>query len=180
MKISAFIATSLDGFIARKNGALDWLPGSDGVDETGEDFGFSSFMHSVDALVMGRNTFEQVLAFGDWPYGNKPVFVLSQHLLQLPENIPDSVMLKSCTVDALCMELQQTGVKHIYVDGGKVIQAFINANLLDEITITRIPVIIGEGISLFGYIENDIKLQHLSSQSFYNGFVQSKYRIIKN
>jgi len=178
MKISAYIATSLDGFIARKNGDLDWLPGSDGTNDSGEDFGFSEFMASVDVLVMGRNTFDLVLTFGKWPYADKAVIVLSRQLSRLPKNTPDSVTLKSCSIDELCVELEQAGVKHVYVDGGKTIQNFLNAKQLDEITITRVPVLIGGGIALFGELENDIPLRHLHTIPFHNGFVQSKYRII--
>ncbi len=181
MKASVYIATSLDGFIARENGDLDWLPGSDGGSgdsESGDDdFGFKAFMDSIDVLVMGRNTYEMVLSFGQWPYGSKRVVVLSSTLTQLSDDLPNTVELRSCSPTELVKNLLESGAEHLYIDGGKMIQGFLNANLIQEIIITRIPVLIGRGIPLFGPANKDVKLQHLETRSFANGFVQSKYRV---
>lgn len=177
MKLSAYIATSLDGYIARENGELDWLPGSDGVSD-GEDYGFKEFFESVDVLVMGRNTFEIVLSFGKWPYGKKRVIVMSTQEVSIPEKLADSVEARSCSPTELVDEIEKSGAIHIYVDGGKTIQGFINAGLLTEITITKVPVLIGSGIPLFGIVDTDIELQYIETMSYENGFVQSKYEIL--
>ncbi len=179
MKASVYIATSLDGFIARENGDLDWLPGSDGSsvesDPADGDFGYQAFMDSVDVLVMGRGTFEKVLSFGAWPYGNKRVVVLSRKLAQIPDELPETVELKSDAPAELVNELAASGAHHLYVDGGKTIQAFLNAGLIQELIITRIPVLIGRGIPLFGPVHKDLQLRHIETHAFSNGFVQSKY-----
>lgn len=181
MKASVYIATSLDGFIARENGDLDWLPGSDGTSGNGEsgdeDFGYKAFMDSVDVLVMGRNTFETVLSFGQWPYGSKRVVVLSSKLTQVSDKLPKTVELWSGSLTGLIKNLRESGAKHLYVDGGKTIQSFLNAGLIQEIIITRIPVLIGKGIPLFGPLDKDVQLQHIETRSFANGFVQSKYKV---
>lgn len=175
MKASVYIATSLDGFIARDDGSLDWLPdpaGSDG------DMGYQAFMDTVDVLVMGRNTYETVLGFGgEWPYGDKRVVVLSRTLTQLADSVPDTVTLMSGTPAEVVAELAESGAQHLYIDGGTVIQAFLWAGLIQELIITRIPVLIGSGIPLFGPLDNDITLQHVETQVFTNGLVQSKYTV---
>ena len=176
IKCSVFIATSLDGFIARKNGDLDWLPGNDG--ETGsEDYGFKEFFMSIDTLVMGRNTYELALTFKEWPYRGKDVVVLSSGFPKIPKNLAEGVEGTSSSPKELIPRLASSGSAHVYVDGGQTIQSFLQANLIQEMTITRIPVLIGEGISLFGSLAQDIKVQHLSTRAFENGFVQSKYKV---
>lgn len=178
MRGSVYIATSLDGFIARKNGDLDWLPGSDGsADQTGEDFGYQEFMNSIDVLVMGRNTFEMVLSFGVWPYGDKRVIVLSSKSLKLPDHLPATVEASACTPAELFHSLSQQGHQNAYIDGGNTIQRFLQAGLIQEMIITRIPVLIGQGISLFGPLNKDIAIQHLETLTFENGLVQSKYAV---
>ena len=182
MKCSVYIATSVDGFIARENGEVDWLSGSEGEVEPGfenEDYGFRAFLESVDVLVMGRNTFEFVQSTGQWPYGNKRVFVLSDTLSKISNEIPDTVELKSSSPRDLYLELNETGADHVYVDGGLTIQGFLKAGLVDEIIITKIPVLIGKGISLFGPLEMDMKLFHIKTKSFKNGFIQSKYKVAR-
>jgi len=181
MKCSVYIATSLDGFIARKDGELDWLPGSDGTAAADpEDFGYDSFMQSVDALVLGRNTFEFVAATGLWPYGKKTVIVLSSTLKGLPDGIPDSVELHDASPKELHQELVRRGLQHVYVDGGKTIQGFLREGLIDELIVTTVPVLIGTGIPLFGPLERDQKVIHVETKSFSNGFVQSRYKINGN
>lgn len=180
MKASVYIAASLDGFIARENGALDWLPGSDGAgDQSGEDYGYYAFMDSIDALVMGRNTFEMVLSFGSWPYGDKRVIVLSSQPIQIPDDLLSTVESKSCTPAELVQELAEQGLQHLYIDGGKTIQGFLNAGLIQELIISQIPVLIGSGIPLFGALDKDKQLRHLETQSYENGIVQSRYEVIQ-
>ncbi len=180
MKISVYIATSLDGFIARENGDLDWLPGSDGdEDGTGEDYGYHQFMESVDVLVMGRNTYEMILSFGEWPYGEKRVIVLSSKEIEIPEHLSGKVESSSSPPVKLGDELRKSGAKHLYIDGGKTIQGFLNAGLIQEMIITRVPVLLGSGIPLFGELDSDKKLRLLESRSFDSGFVQSKYEAIE-
>jgi dihydrofolate reductase len=179
MKCSVFIAASLDGFIARKNGDLDWLPGSDG-EPTGEDYGFHDYFSSIDTLVMGRNTYELALSFKEWPYRGKRVLVLSSRFPTQLQTLAEGVQGTSLSPEALVHQLMSVGATHVYVDGGKTIQSFLRANLINDMTITRIPVLIGEGISLFGPVAHDIQLQHLSTQAFTSGFVQSKYLVINS
>ncbi|MCF7802246.1 MAG: dihydrofolate reductase family protein [Candidatus Marinimicrobia bacterium] len=184
MKNSVFIASSLDGYIARENGELDWLPGADGKPieglEENDDLGFDAFMNAVDVLVMGRNTFEAALTFESWPYVNMPVVVLSSTLSRLPADIPESVSLRNSSPKELVQELETTGYKHAYIDGGKTIQRFLAARLIDEMCITTIPVLLGGGIPLFGEMNRDIQLKLVESKSFANGMLQTKYRVLRN
>jgi dihydrofolate reductase len=173
MKASVFVATSLDGFIARENGGLDWLP-----ENGGEPHGYDEFMATVDALVIGRKTYETVLEFEKWPYGDKPVIVLSTTLSGL--NAPDGAVCEvfSCSPSEVTGCLEERGVSHIYVDGGVTIQGFLRAGLIQRMTITRIPVLLGTGISLFGPVPHDIRFQHMWTKSYRSGMVQSEYTLI--
>jgi dihydrofolate reductase len=173
VKVSVYIATSLDGFIARTNGDIDWLEGG----QSGEDYGYTEFMSTVDHVVMGRNTYEKVLSFGGWHY-EKKVIVLTSREMIIPPELTDKVKTLSLSPAALLDELELRGTRHIYLDGGVTIQRFLQEGLVDEITITTIPILIGEGLSLFGPLDRDEKLELLKSQSFNNGFVQNKYRVI--
>jgi len=176
IKISVYIATSLDGFIARKNGDIDWLPAAD---DSGEDYGYKEFISSIDLLVMGRHTYEKVLTFETWPYLDKKVIVLSSSNPRLPKELADKVEVLNQTPRDLLKTLTGKGARHVYLDGGKTIQLFLKEGLVDELTITTIPVLIGEGLSLFGPLNQDIKFQLTDSKYFKNGFVQSKYRADK-
>lgn len=178
-KCSVFIATSLDGFISRADGGIDWLTRANAVVPAGEDCGYADFMSSVDAIVMGRNTFEQVLAFEAWPYGETPLVVLSRSLAALPGDVPGTVSLSSEAPAALVQRLSGQGLRHLYVDGGVTIQGFLAAGLIDEITVTVIPVLLGSGRPLFGALAGDVELELASSRAFEFGFVQSKYRVRK-
>ncbi|MEP6689058.1 MAG: dihydrofolate reductase family protein [Gemmatimonadales bacterium] len=172
MNASVFIATSLDGFIARANGALDWLP-ADG----GEPHGYDEFMATVDAVVMGRKTFETVLTFDGWPFGSKPVVVLSTRpsTLRAPAGAVCDMM--SGTPPEIVARLEARGMKHIYVDGGVTIQGFLSAGLIQRMIITRIPVLLGSGISLFGPVSPDVRLRHVATRTFPSGMVQSEYLV---
>ena len=175
MKTSVFIATSLDGFIARPNGELDWLgePPKEGT----EDYGYKEFMDTVDVLVMGRNTFEKVLTFDGWPYGTKPVVVLTHRSLDIPESIAQFVEAMSCSPIELINRLSKQGAGHVYIDGGNTIQGFLDAGLIQRLIITRIPILIGDGIPLFGQLQRDIALRHIETQAFPGGLEQSEYEV---
>ncbi|MGH9438705.1 MAG: dihydrofolate reductase family protein [Terriglobia bacterium] len=171
MKASVFVGTSLDGFIARGNGALDFLP-RDG----GEPHGYDEFMATVDALVIGRKTFETVLAFDAWPYGNKPVFVLSTRLL--PSVPPGAVVEQVSGAPAeIVSQLAARNIQHIYVDGGITIQRFLQAGLIQHLIITRVPVLIGAGVPLFGPLQGDVILKHIETRQYASGLVRSAYEI---
>lgn len=174
-KQSVFIATSLDGFIARSDGDIGWLT-SDEYNIGDEDYGYRNFMASVDALVMGRNTFEKALTFENWPY-TKTIVVLTHRPLEIPDALSDNVEVMAGDPSKIVEQLADRDLYHLYIDGGKTIQQFLDDGLIQEMIITQIPVIIGEGIPLFGPVEKDIKLEHLSTTSFDDGFVQSRYRI---
>ncbi len=173
-----FLATSLDSFIARKDGQIDWLDQANLTVPSGEDCGFAKFMSTIDVLVMGRNTFEQVLSFDQWPYGKTPVIVMSRSLQSLPVNVPKTVSLSAEDPAILVERLSSQGVKRIYVDGGLTIQSFLAKNLISEITITLIPIILGSGKPLFGELTQDIHLKLMESKSYSFGFVQNKYQVI--
>ncbi|MEE2717840.1 MAG: dihydrofolate reductase family protein [SAR324 cluster bacterium] len=177
LQASVFIATSLDGYIARENGDVDWLIAANTQVPAGEDCGFFVFMESVDVLVMGSRSFEKVLSFGEWPYGEKAVVVLSHRNLTIPGPLQNTVTLSSESPAALCDRLSQNGVKRLYVDGGAIIQSFLKAGLLTDFTITAIPVLLGKGIPLFGDLEADLPLEHQETKVYDFGFVQSKYRM---
>jgi dihydrofolate reductase len=176
IKASVFIATSLDGFIARANGDLDWLTGAESA-STEQDYGYQEFMDSVDTIVLGRNTFELVLTFDTWPYSGKKVVVLSSRPKAVPTHLVDDVAWLSLPPLRLVERLAARGATHLYVDGGKTIQGFLKAGLIHELTITRVPVLIGTGVPLFGALDHDVRLAHIATRQFRNGFVQSKYRI---
>ena len=180
LKSSVFIATSLDGFIARADGNLDWLDAANATVPEGEDCGYNAFMASIDVLVMGRNSYEKVLSFGgQWPYAEKPVIVLSSRTLEIPEMLKKSVTRSSETPQELCARLSQEGIKRLYVDGGITIQRFLAAGLIDDMTITLIPTVLGNGIPLFGRVEKDILLKHIGTKTYECGFVQLTYQVAK-
>ena len=173
MKTSVFVGTSLDGFIARANGAFDFLhaPGGDA-----EPHGYEEFFATVDALVMGRKTFETVLTFEKWPYGQKPVFVLSTRALA-PTPAGAVVERMSGPPADILSDLAARGFKHLYVDGGLTIQQFLLAGVIDRLIIARVPVLIGTGIPLFGPLQRDIILKHVATRVYASGLVQSEYRV---
>jgi dihydrofolate reductase len=169
VKASVFAGTSLDGFIARTNGDLDFLPPGGG-----EPHGYDEFMATVDALAIGRKTFETVLAFDTWPYGEKPVFALSTGpLAPVPAG---AVVERMAGAPAeIVSQLAARGIRHIYVDGGIAIQRFLRAGLIQRLIITRVPVLIGAGIPLFGAVPHDIVLKHIGTRQYASGLVQSEY-----
>ena len=168
MKASVFVGMSVDGFIARANGDLDFLPPGGG-----EPHGYDEFIASVDVLVIGRKTFETVLTFDTWPYA-KPVFVLSTRPLATPP-VGAVVERMSGAPAEIVSQLAARGIRHIYVDGGITIQRFLQAGLIQRLIITRVPVLIGTGIPLFGAIPRDIVLRHVATRQYASGLVQSEY-----
>jgi dihydrofolate reductase len=172
MKISVFIGTSVDGFIARTNGAFDFLP-----EGGGEPHGYTEFMASVDALVIGRKTFETALAFVEWPYGDKRVVVLSSRALDLSKARGGVVERMSGAPAEIAAKLEASGVRHVYVDGGITLQGFLRAGLVQRLTITRVPVLIGDGIPLFGALPQDVTLRHVATQAYASGLVKTEYEV---
>jgi dihydrofolate reductase len=175
MKTAAYIGTSLDGFIARKEGEIDWL---NKFDDQETNQSYTEFISGIDAIVIGRGTFEKVVTFPTWFYQQK-VFVLSTQIKQIPDSLKDKVTVLSMEPKELLIYLSGRGYSNIYVDGGKVIQSFLNENLLDELIITRVPVLIGDGIPLFGLLDNDITFKHVHTNIFSNGLVKSHYKKIQ-
>ena len=169
MQSSVFVGTSLDGFLARLNHSFDFLP-ADG----GEPHGYREFMAIVDALVIGRKTYEVVLGMEPWPYGEKSVIVLSSSELK-PAPPQAKVQRMSGEPHKVWAELEAKGYRHIYVDGGITVQRFLAAGLIHRLVITRVPVLIGSGIPLFGSVPHDIRLRHVATRSFRDGMVQSEY-----
>ena len=184
MRCSVFIATSADGFIARKNGNVDWLQnsGKQDVDMGADaDMGFHAFMDSVDCLVMGRNTMEMIAAMDltddQWPYGETKIFVLSQSLQQLPDSMKARAELVSGDIPSLMAHCESLGLKHAYIDGGKTIQSFLALGLISHMTITQVPVLLGEGIPLFSGLKQEIKLANPNVTVFPNDYVQLCYEL---
>jgi dihydrofolate reductase len=169
--ISVFVGTSLDGFIARPNGDFDFLP-PDG----GEPHGYDEFMAGIDAIVMGRNTFETVLKFPAWPYGGKRVVVLSSRSLDLSAVKGAPVEHMRGAPGEIVSRLAATGSQHLYIDGGMTIQDFIRSGLIQRLIVTRVPVLIGSGIPLFGSVPHDVRLRHVATRQFASGLVSSEYR----
>jgi dihydrofolate reductase len=171
MKASVFIATSLDGFIARTDGRLDWLP------ENPEPHGYMEFIATVDAIVIGRKTFETVLAFEAWPYGEKQVIVLTTRPSAVAAPAGSVCDAMGGSPHEIVARLAERGLKHLYIDGGETIQRFLEAGLIQSLVITKIPVLLGSGIPLFGKVSRDIRLEHVATRSYPSGIVQSEYVI---
>src|SRR3970040_318882 len=172
MRVSVFIATSVDGFIARPNGDLDWLPAGGG-----EPHGYDEVMASVDALVIGRNTFEKVLTFWALPYGDKRVVFLSSRPVDLSAAGGGVVEQMAGPPAEIVSRLAASGAHNLYVDGGITIQGFLRAGLIQRLIITRVPVLIGDGVPLFGPLPRDIRLRHVATRQYPSGLVQSEYHV---
>jgi dihydrofolate reductase len=172
MKMSVFVGTSLDGFLARRDGAYDFLP-ADG----GEPHGYDEFFESIDTILIGRNTFDIVLELPEWPYAGKRVVVLS-HLPLRPSGINIPVEQMNGDPEQIAAKLEATGARHVYVDGGATVQEFLRAGLIHRMTITRVPVLIGDGIPLFGNITRDIHLHHITTRHYPSGMVTSEYEVL--
>jgi dihydrofolate reductase len=179
-KFAAFLATSLDGFIARSDGSIDWLEQANALVQGGEDCGYLEFFNSVDGIVLGRKSFEKVMSFPEWPYNGKKVYVLSRGGLKCEQvELPSDVHVLSANIEDLAQSLQDKGHHKVYVDGGEVIRQFIHARLLDELTITRVPVLIHSGTPLFkndrsegASQRSDVWMELVQSRTWPFGFTQ--------
>jgi dihydrofolate reductase len=171
MKTVVYVGTSLDGFIARTNGEFDWLS-QFANDEAIR--AYEELINRIDAIVIGRGTFEKVLTFPSWPY-DKKVFVLSTSMTETPASIREKVTILSMAPGALLSHLSGMGYSTIYIDGGKVIQTFLKEGLVNELIISKAPMLIGSGIPLFGYLDHDIEFRHIRTDVGSNGLVRSFY-----
>ena len=172
-KNKVFIATSIDGYIADKEGKVDWL--HDIAHAEGEDMGYVSFIEGIDAILMGRVTFETVLGFGiDWPY-TKPVFVLSTKLTSVPKELEGKVDLVNGNLSDVFKTIHEKGYTKVYVDGGSTIRSCLKEDLIDEMTITQIPIVLGGGVNLFGDLEHSIKFKGVESNVFLGEVIQNRF-----
>ena len=174
MRCSVYIAVTQDGFIAREDGDVEWL---EQYSQENEDYGYHDFMESVDVLILGRNTFEKVVNFGDWAYGDKTVVVMSSEHMILPPEVPETVRGVTLSPAALLKQLESEGKKHAYVDGGITIQSFLRDGLVDQLILSRVPILLGSGIPLFGELEEELELEHSETLTFDSGIVQSHYTV---
>ncbi len=171
-KISIYIATSIDGYIARKDGNIDWLDRVSGFDE---DYGFQKLLNSIDAVILGRNTYEVAASVLDWPYKGKRIVVLSKSL----KTVREEAELFQGDLTQLISQLHSDGIQHIWIDGGVTISQFLELKMVDCITLSVIPLILGSGITLFREIGQEFICHLISSQSYPSGLVQLKYQIKK-
>lgn len=168
-----FIATSLDGYIADKNGGIDWLHAIPNPE--GNDMGYAKHVASIDALVMGRNTLDIVLSFGiDWPY-SKPVFVLSNTMTSVPDGYEDKIFLVKGPLKEVLDQIHAKGFMNLYIDGGVTIQNFLKEDLIDEMIITTIPVLLGGGSPLFGDLNAPIHFKLVKSDTFLDVIAQNHF-----
>lgn len=172
-----FIGTSLDGFIADKNGGLEWLESIPNPNQN--DMRYMEFIKGMDALIMGRNSFDTVLGFGiEWPY-QLPVYVLSNSIKTVPTELQGKVFLVSGPLSEVLNSIHSSGHHNLYIDGGKTIQNFLKEDLIDEMILTTIPVLLGGGSPLFGDLENQLDFKLVSSTIFLEHIVQRHYRRIR-
>lgn len=173
-----FIGTSLDGFIARPDGSLDWLLPFSAL---GEDHGFDAFISDVDCVVMGRKTFDVVKDMNEWIY-NKPVLVVSRTLItaDIPARLSQKAEVVTGDPCGVMKLVERRGWKKVYIDGGEVIRSFLKEGFVESIVVSRVPVLIGRGVPLFGDLEGDVKLVHEGTRSWESGVVQSRYKVLKN
>jgi len=173
-KNSVFIATSLDGYIADKNGGIEWL--NSVPNPNNDDMGYVEFINEIDGLIMGRTTFETVLGFDlDWPY-EQPVFVLSNKLKEIPESHKEKAFLVKGTLTEILNQIHEKGFNHLYVDGGTTIRNFLKEDLIDEMVLTTIPVLLGGGSSLFQELPNVLNFDLIGTKTYLNQITQSHYK----
>jgi len=184
MKCSVYIATSADGYIATHEGNVDWLHTSGNREadmSNNPDMGFNDFIGSIDCMIMGRKCMDAISSFNltpeQWPYGKAKIYVLSNSIKEAPENLHGKVEMYCGDLTKLISQLENEGYKHAYIDGGTTITAFINLQLINEITITKVPIILGNGVPLFGEINNPIKLINSEATAFPNDFIQEKFTV---
>lgn len=169
-----FIARSIDGYIASKDGGLDWLYSVPNPEQ--KDMGYTDFINKIDAIIMGRATFEVVCGFGgDWPY-SKPVFVLSTTLKEVPEKYRKHAEVINGSLSEVLEEVHSGGFKHLYIDGGSTIQSFLKEDLIDEMIISTIPILLGGGFPLFGELDKTLEFEYQKSEVFLNEITQDTYK----
>jgi len=173
MRASVFVGKSLDGFIERRNGDFDFL-----TEGGGEPHGYDEFMSSVDVLVIGRNTFEKVRTFAKWPYAEKRVVVLSSRAIDVSNVGGVDIERMSGAPAEITARLAASGASHAYIDGGITVQSFIRARLIQLLIVTRVPVLIGQGIPLFGSLPHDVRLRHVLTKTYPSGLVTSEYEVL--
>jgi dihydrofolate reductase len=171
-----FIGTSLDGFIARADGGIDWLMDKDFDAGPDEDFGYGVFIAGIDAVIMGSGTYRTARGFPEWPF-RLPVVVMTSRPAEMPADPPPDVSLTGESPAALMDRLAAEGVGHVYVDGGALIRSFLAAGLIADLVLTRLPILISQGLPLFGALPGDVKLEHLTTRVLPRGLVQSRYRV---
>lgn len=173
---AVFVGVSLDGFIARPNGDLDWLMG----EGDGGEHGYNEFIAGIDTIVMGRKTFEKILTFDKWYYGDKRVVVLSCRFVDLPAARSRGGVVEQMAGPPaeIVSKLEANGARHLYVDGGIAIQGFLRAGLIERLIISRLPVLIGQGTPLFGPLPHDIRFRHIATRTYAGGMVQSEYTLV--
>jgi len=171
-----YIGASLDGFIARRDGDIEWLTKYATADE---DYGYGAFIKEIDGIVLGRGTFERVLSFDSWPY-EKPVVVASRSLSQhdLRDDLAGRVRIAATSPADLLARLYREGWRRAYIDGGKLIQSFLREGLIDDLVLTRVPILLGDGVPLFGSLPSETALSHVQTVVFPSGLVQSRYKIL--
>lgn len=174
-KTVLYIAASLDGFIARRDGSIDWLPCPEA---DGEDYGYGAFIAAVDMLLMGRKTYEQVLGFGEWPYAGKRCVVFSG---SAAERRDARVEFVDCDVAALVRDLREApGDGVIWIAGGaEIVAACLGGDVVDEIILTTAPVLLGEGVRLFPETGWSTRLDLVDARSFADGLVQQTYTVVR-
>ncbi len=172
MANTVYIATSLDGYIARKDGSIDWLTEIPNPEQS--DYGFSAFMERMDGVVMGRKTFELVTSFDTWPY-SKPVFVLSRTVKEIPSALRGKAECVNAPLEEVAESLKARGMNHLYIDGGKTIQSFLQLDLIDELIITLIPIILGSGIPLFAEMDREIRFERVKTETLSKDLVKNTY-----
>ena len=184
MNCSVFIGVSGDGFIADRDGGVDWLEeaGASGVDMAGEDdMGFQQFLAGVDCLIMGRKCMEKISSFNlsdeQWPYGDRKIVVLSRTHQVVPENLEGKMTLWNRGIPELLEQLETQGYSSAYIDGGMTIRSFLELGLIDEMTLSYAPLLIGSGVPLFGGLERKVELYNAKVKAYPNDFVQVGYHL---
>ena len=190
MKCSIFIAPSVDGYIATEDGGVNWLemvakPVSEkeASSDLMKHFNMSmpNYMKNVDCMIIGRKLMEVLSSFNltpeQWPYGNTRIISLSNTIKEAPSNLKNKVEMYSGSIPKLITKLEQDGYTHAYIDGGTTITTFLNLQLINEMTLTQAPVLLGSGIPLFGKLLKQINLEDAKATAFPNNFVELKYKV---
>ena len=173
-RIKLYIATSLDGFIAREDGSIDWLTEYENNSET--DYGYSEFYASIGTVLMGRKTYEQVLGFGDWPYGEKKSYVFTRQ--KEPLRRENNVEFVSGDIGEFVRDLKENTEEDIWLVGGsQLIKVFLEENLVQDLIIFVVPIILGSGIPLFDRIGKEIRLTTGKVERYENGLVRLEYKV---